>query len=187
MTIGKEIEKGTRYNSWTIIDEIPIENRKNRLEREFNCICECGVKDIVNFKNLKYSKSKSCKFCMGKRLSILNKKKWIPIDNGDNYLIPLTKNKYALIDKEDFYKIKDDSWFLKNGYAYSNKNKDVMHRYLFDHLTDEIAVHHINENKLDNRKCNLKFLSLKEHMNHHRKYIDSFRKCIINKKERETQ
>lgn len=57
---------------------------------------------------------------------------------------------------------------------YINGRRCAVHRYIFEQhlgrplLPDEI-VHHINENKLDNRIENLELMSRASHMTHHKK------------------
>jgi len=77
--------------------------------------------------------------------------------------IKLTKNKFTIVDDEDFELLNQFKWFYNNlGYAVRSKKRKnsrksdtiYMHRVInktpFDFFTD-----HINQNKLDNRKTNL--------------------------------
>ena len=67
-----------------------------------------------------------------------------------------------LIDAEDFEKfVKDESFYLlNNGYVYSGKHK-LLHRILMN-APDGMFVDHINGNKLDNRKTNLRICTQQE-------------------------
>ena len=61
----------------------------------------------------------------------------------------------ALIDLEDIDKVKDYKWKLKDsGYA-CNNNCGYLHRFIMD-CPDNMVVDHINHNRLDNRKSNLR-------------------------------
>lgn len=82
--------------------------------------------------------------------------------------IPLTRGKFALVDDEDFEYLNQWKWYLqktKNGDSYAvrnqyrlgmgNKSKKIyMHKLIFGFSED--VVDHINRDKLDNRKINLR-------------------------------
>lgn len=74
------------------------------------------------------------------------------VDLYDRYYQIIAK---AIIDTEDIDKIKNIKWRLNhNGYAINNSNTSMfMHRRILDVDT---FVDHINGNRLDNRKCNLR-------------------------------
>lgn len=77
-------------------------------------------------------------------------------------VIPLTRNKFTIIDTEDFELVSKYKWnYLKIGYASTSvggrKNKITlyMHRVIMCPCNG-FVVDHINGNKLDNRKANLR-------------------------------
>ena len=75
--------------------------------------------------------------------------------------IKLTKGKYALVDDEDFEYLNQWKWHFAKGYAgrsvgdRKNKKYVWMHR-LINNTPDGFETDHINRNKSDNRKCNLR-------------------------------
>lgn len=79
--------------------------------------------------------------------------------------IQLTQGKVAIVDGEDYEKISKYKWNLHNaGYAHRNPLEDnlstLMHRVVFDlKKGDKSEIDHINGNRLDNRRCNLRFVT----------------------------
>lgn len=78
--------------------------------------------------------------------------------------VKLTKGLVAFIDDEDFDKIKNFKWCFGGGYALSyvkgsyarGKCEYVyMHRVIMN-APKELEIDHINRNKIDNRKINLR-------------------------------
>lgn len=75
--------------------------------------------------------------------------------------IPLTKNRFAFIDRQDYDKIKQWKWtcggsITKKFYArrYSKGKTIYMHRQIMDF--PDLEVDHVNGNTLDNRRKNLR-------------------------------
>jgi len=75
--------------------------------------------------------------------------------------IPLTKGHFAIVDESDFESLSKFNWHSHKGYAQRNfyspqKQTTIkMHRQIM-RAEDGKQVDHINGNKLDNRKCNLR-------------------------------
>lgn len=79
--------------------------------------------------------------------------------------IPLTRGKVAIVDDEDFEELSKYKWhYTKVGYAAGrceSNNLVYMHRVIM--LTPKgLYTDHVNHNKLDNRKENLRICSNKE-------------------------
>lgn len=64
----------------------------------------------------------------------------------------------ALLDLEDLDRVlKACKWCLNPaGYVYNGHNSIYLHRFILNCCDSNIYVDHINHNKLDNRKCNLR-------------------------------
>lgn len=84
--------------------------------------------------------------------------------------IKFAKNKFAIVDDNFYEKLKYLHWYLDNyGYPYTiqvvdGKQKNIrMHKMILK-ISKEMGTDHINNNKLDNRRCNLRECSQKENL-----------------------
>ena len=83
------------------------------------------------------------------------------IVNGDVAYIHLTQGKIATIDAMDLFLVEGISWYFNRGYArgniYINGGQKCikLHRLIMS-APDGMEVDHINLDKLDNRRCNLR-------------------------------
>lgn len=70
----------------------------------------------------------------------------------------LNQNLYALVDNEDYQWLKKYTWYSHNqGYITTAiNNKTLLIHRLIMKPKDGLIVDHINQNKLDNRKSNLR-------------------------------
>ena len=93
------------------------------------------------------------------------RKKFNNIITHETFLeIIISKKKSILIDKEDMFLLDMSYWNINpQGYAYGKYNKKtiLMHRHIMNAPYNKI-VDHINHNKIDNRKCNLRLVTPKE-------------------------
>lgn len=83
-------------------------------------------------------------------------------------VIELTRGQVAIVDDEDFSELAQYRWyFMTVGYAarclYPSKKVVYMHRQITGAQKGE-QVDHINENKLDNRRANLRIATKAENM-----------------------
>lgn len=74
------------------------------------------------------------------------------VSKGETYTV--------LIDKDDYDVVKKYSWSIKENYVY-NSTVGLLHRYVLNPQNDK-HIDHINHNKLDNRKNNLRECSQAE-------------------------
>lgn len=83
--------------------------------------------------------------------------------------IVLTKGAVALVDNEDFDRASKHSWSLHSkGYAAAKIDGKLvlLHRFILGASGEQI-VDHINRDKLDNQKSNLRFCTLKQNASNH--------------------
>ncbi len=84
----------------------------------------------------------------------------------------IQSDKFTLIDNNDFDRINKSRWHIANGYAeaWINGQKIYLHRFLTT-CPKEKEVDHINGNKLDNRRENLRICTHSENMHNNFKLI----------------
>lgn len=81
--------------------------------------------------------------------------------------IPIQGGYFAIVDPEDSAKVATKKWTYSQGYAVSrDNNKHIrMHRFVMNETDPNIIIDHINHNRLDNRKKNLRRVTIKENNN----------------------
>lgn len=146
---------GQTFWKWEVQEEIKIKGKT-----KYKCICNCDNKTekILNKYDLINNKTTHCKKCTP---NIYITKK--------NYMVGITKkNEKFIFDKDDYDLIKDISWNIQRGYVVGRKNNKSLrlHRYILESrygdLKFEEYIDHLNKDKLDNRKINLKICSSSE-------------------------
>ena len=83
-------------------------------------------------------------------------------------IIKLTRGKNALVDKDVFERLSKHKWFFEDsGYPMTNIKEDGkwkkerMHYFIMEKKEGKI-IDHINRNRLDNRKSNLRYATYSE-------------------------
>lgn len=89
--------------------------------------------------------------------------------------IQLPNGRLAIVDDEDYERLMLRGWFYSGGYAARKIRKGLkiteekMHRVIVG-APDGLEVDHINGNKLDNRRCNLRVCTHEQNMANRRKH-----------------
>lgn len=90
--------------------------------------------------------------------------------------IPLTQGKVALVDDEDYEWLNQWNWFSAKGYACRNskwvngkRTQIYMHREIIK-TPDGMYTDHINWNKSDNRKSNLRVCTQAQNTYNRKRY-----------------
>lgn len=129
------------------------------------CQCDCG--NILKTRSLSLTNgiTKSCG-CLAKELRVARMKKYNTYDLSGEYGIGYTsKGEEFYFDLEDYDKIKDYCWSKHHEYIIAKnifKNDRTFvnfHRLVMDVSDEKIKVDHINHNKSDNRKSNLRLVT----------------------------
>lgn len=151
--------------------------------KHYLCKCECGNYKIININNLRSNKTKSCG-CLYKEA---NKKKFSKQNlyyKKNDYMVGITTNtnKEFYFDEEDYNKIKRYCWYeTYNGYIVNKSEKLTLLHRLVTNAPKGLVVDHINHNKRDNRKINLKICTQKENMQNLEKQAKGITKITRNK------
>lgn len=125
--------------------------------------------------NVVHGKSKSCGCLSKKWIGNLNKKENEYTSDGDTTFVKISNSDNIMIcDTEDWINLKNICWCEgTHGYAIGTRNcKNVSFHRLVMKVTDSnIQVDHINGDRLDNRKSNLRTCTNQE--NSFNKYKNS--------------
>lgn len=155
---GLETLVGKHFGRWTVLEWIEKDIWK--------CQCSCSEKTIKNIdgRHLRGNKTHSCG-C----LTLESCKKYNSYDLTNGYGIGYTTNKNDkfIFDLDDYFKIKDTTWVTSSdGYIIGSSgtySKKRMHRIIINTpIKDDTIVDHINRDRLDNRKCNLRIANNQE-------------------------
>jgi hypothetical protein len=92
--------------------------------------------------------------------------------------IPLSKGYFALVDDTDYEWLNQWRWIYNGGYAarrdYQNSGGKMIYMHvLIADTPSGLKTDHINRNKLDNRRCNLRGCSSKQNMWNKGRRVDS--------------
>lgn len=164
----KQVNIGDRYGNLTIIEDCGKDKYGGIL---YLCKCSCGKERVVLRSNLITGKTKSCGCLQKEKLSKI-RKKYNRIekdyDKGIAIIYATNTNNKFLIDIDDYEKVKDIAWYeSSNGYLMNHSRKPdsiiLIHRLITD-APHDMVVDHINHNKKDNRKENLRICSQSENM-----------------------
>lgn len=134
----------------------------------WECLCDCGNITYCTSTNLK--RTKSCGCSKGYYGSLSNRKtNNYDLDNFDCGVGYTRKGEPFYFDKEDYKIISEYCWcYSRFGYVITDSNKYqtikdkkglAMHRLVLDYWDYNFDIDHINNNKSDNRKCNLRIVT----------------------------
>lgn len=156
-----------RFGRLTVIKQAEDYVRPDgRREAQWLCKCNCGNEVIVISTSLKRGLTKSCGCFMRERVYETHKKE-NKYDLSGKYGIGYTyKGDEFYFDLDDYTLIKEYCWCIdREGYVSTNlwdddKKKSIrMHRLIINVSDKKDEIDHINNNKKDNRKCNLRIVT----------------------------
>ena len=124
----------------------------------WECQCDCGNKTIVRSTDLRIGRTKSCNKCNTYR------------EENDYMICKVVNGKEFIFDKDDYKLVSQYIWHIFIYVENRNKNKVIrLHRLLFGLENSDIQVDHVNHNKLDNRRCNLRLCTNQQNRFNERK------------------
>ena len=136
---------------------------------KWRCYCSCGNPNpvIVYGSNLRRGITKSCG-CLSREIAQEKNKSYNHFEFTDDYVVGTTSSGSKFyVDPEDFELIKDICWHdTGTGYV-SGKTVEgtevLLHRFILDAPKNSF-VDHINHNRKDNRKSNLRIVNQSQNM-----------------------
>lgn len=154
---------GKKFGRLTVLDVYIKKNENGKEYFYYHCQCECGKNKDTCSSNILSEKTQSCGCYRNEQLRKAN---YIgnKYEFKDGYVIGYTTNNEKFyIDEDDLEKIKPYTWSLNTGgYLHANNKRNFirMHRFILG-LTEydgNNMVDHINHNRTDNRKSNLRIV-----------------------------
>lgn len=133
---------GQKVGSWTVLD---VDTHGTKTHTSLLCKCDCGTVASVDAYSLRHNLTKSCGKC--------NR-----IISEETHMRCFMKNGMSFIfDTEDEPVVRKYIWSVTTGYARTQiDGKTVyLHKLLFGN-PDNTEVDHINGNRLDNQRSNLR-------------------------------
>lgn len=171
---------GNKYGRLKVLKVWRHPYGKNQMGTFCKAICDCGniVKD-VNIRGLVSGHSQSCG-CYFKEAVRKANKRYNDYYIKDDYVVVKTKNNpelEILVDLDIWEELKGFSWWIsKQGYAstsfYPPRQNVFLHHFVLEKMQNVgLDVDHINGNRLDNRKKNLRYAERYQN-SHNRKELD---------------
>lgn len=163
------LETGEKFNQLTVT-EVDVPRNLDRITQPsrwyYLCTCDCGKLVSVCRSNLTNSHTHSCG-CLNKIKTRDRCKKYNKIKQSNGIVTVMfnNSNKSFIIDKCDYPLIKEYCWSMSSGYAVTTMNKKTtrLHRFLMGFPEDKV-IDHINQNKLDNRRVNLRICNQSDNL-----------------------
>ena len=129
--------------------------------------CECGREKEVEIKPWKRGAHLSCGFpgCRVVHGSIVKDPSYITTDSTSAY-INFSTGLVAVADLSDAKRLKESNWRVHRGYVYETTGEHhSLHRILMGVERDRYPmIDHIDGNKLNNHRCNLRFCTPAQNM-----------------------
>lgn len=134
-------------------------------EPTWKCVCDCGNEVVVSSSNLGKS-TLSCG-CLQKENRYGARRENEYEIKGDVITAVAFGGEKFIVNTCDLETVKEHRWHINNDGYITDGHGNTLHRIIMN-PPNGMDVHHINGDKLDNRRCNLLMLTRSEHTSLHR-------------------
>ena len=146
---------GQKFGKLLVIQLVKEKANTKKRSARWLCHCDCGRETVVDANALRTGNTSSCGDCS-----------WGWYDTTGDYVIGhFEDGATMLIDHEDYEMVRQHRWWVEKntGYFMTNINGKCihLHRMLMPDQ-DGVVCDHINRNKCDNRRSNLRYATPKE-------------------------
>lgn len=159
---------GQRFGRLAVIER--AENSRDG-QAKWTCACDCGKQIVVRGDILRSGRTSSCGCLKIERTSKANKKHNTFRTSGGVVYVKLSNSKNEMLVDPDVWKMaKQYCWGESNGYAVTTATEDagksrkrlLFHIFAFPDCPAGMLRDHINGNKLDNRRANIRFVTMSQ-------------------------
>ena len=165
----KDIKSGDKFGKLTVIKELDTYCSEAGIRtRKFLCKCECGNTKIAPLYYFTNVEVPCCDKCSVQKVVSKRRKYNTYETDGEVTKVIDERGNFALIDTEDLERVKPYYFYKGSGdYYVANKMIDkkkvtyFLHRFITD-CPKGLVVDHLNHNRADNRKENLKVCTLQD-------------------------
>lgn len=166
---------GQRFGRLTVLSR--AENTKAE-QAKWLCKCDCGRTKVISGYHLRSEQITSCGCYQRERASECSKKYNEYYIEGETAFVKMSNSdKEMLVDSDIWEHIRRFCWYENpNGYAETNmpigqrKSKRVMlHVMVFSDCPAGLFRDHINGNRLDNRRVNIRYVTIQQNNHNHGK------------------
>lgn len=169
------------FGTLTVIDDAP---RSKHNQVQWLCRCTCGKEYNILAHSLTTGNTRRC--------DDHPKNEWVVKDGVlmIDVSTPTNKNKWAIVDLEDFDKVlkrvPKTKWLYHDSapgepwgkYVVDSNRKTRLHRFVCGVTGNALVVDHVNGDTLDNRKSNLKIVTRAENNMNMRMRKDNTSGCV---------
>lgn len=165
METKRQIKPGENFGLLTVIERGSDYIYRTQRFPRWICRCDCDKETIIRESALKRGDIKSC----GCARITANKNRLKRVDyriEDSHVVCTLTNGVSFLIDASDLPRVQEHGWSYNRPRDYIFANSRLikyvpLSRFILE-APPELEVDHINHDRLDNRRCNLRFATRQE-------------------------